>query len=619
VRLALQARDRRVEFIARRLAGYVALQGGDPVGAMPDLRLSLQIAEENNDAYSLAVALNTLGIAAEVIGVFDEAIEFYARADEQARVADEPILSAMIATNLADRQRRMGDASAALGSLQRALSMVESERNNVLHATIIATLAETELELGRIERARTHIESLLSAVDTWLDPRFQSQVYMIASQVALRSGDLELAERRAQLAIEHAHAEPVRRSYAGLVLADTQIARKHWRAAIVSLDRVIADTEPFAEIHEEALHRKADALGSLNRTAEALAVMQEMRAFRKQVTRDVARRQMTFMRDRLESRSRERERLRLVEERAVAESRAARDRMIRNLVLLGVIAATLILLLLWQLRARKSEAATRAVLEQRIAERTQQLTEQMNKQRALEVVVLENRRHESIARLTGGIAHDFNNLMTIVLQASDLLMRNPAVGADPLVRNLAEECATAAETGGAISRQLIAFAGKQTLVPEFVTLGAFFARITPLLKRTLDCVPVEIDIEQPAPAVRVDPGQLTTALLNMLTNARDASPPGGFVRVEVRRLAGTSLADAKVTISVVDQGSGMSEATCARAIEPFFTTKEEGKGTGLGLSMVHGFALQSGGELRLRSALGVGTTVTLVIPAAQTQ
>jgi signal transduction histidine kinase len=275
----------------------------------------------------------------------------------------------------------------------------------------------------------------------------------------------------------------------------------------------------------------------------------------------------------------------LREQRAASEARSAQNRQQRNLAIallvIVTLAAVIVALLLQRRRIAEGEAG-----------RLQRL--------------------DALGQLTGGVAHDFNNLMTVVEQAAGLLRTRSAVRSDPLAMRLVEESRGAARTGAQITRQLLAFARRQPLEPSTLLLDYYLLGIRDLLARTLgDRLALELDVERPAPAVHADRAQLTASLINLLANARDASPDGGIVRVKVRRDPGRG---ARVAIAVVDQGSGMTPEVARRATEPFFTTRTAQGGSGLGLSMVEGFCRQSGGELLIESQPGRGTNVTMILP-----
>jgi len=232
-------------------------------------------------------------------------------------------------------------------------------------------------------------------------------------------------------------------------------------------------------------------------------------------------------------------------------------------------------------------------------------------------------RLESVGQLTGGIAHDFNNLLTIIQGNLQVLEELPGVSAD--AQPLVLAAARAARRGAELTGKLLAFSRRQMLQPSSVDLQALLHSLSDMLRRTLDQrITIEVSVAADCPAVRADPGQLESALLNIAINARDAMPEGGTLRFVAGPLAAPvpglerelDPAGRYASVTVGDSGCGMPETVRERAFEPFFTTKQVGRGTGLGLSTVYGFAKQSSGAVALDSAPGRGTTVHLVLPVA---
>ena len=234
----------------------------------------------------------------------------------------------------------------------------------------------------------------------------------------------------------------------------------------------------------------------------------------------------------------------------------------------------------------------------------------------------QSQKMEAMGQLTGGVAHDFNNLLTVILGNAEHIAEQLAAHAE--LRSFAESIVTAAERGAELTRSLLAFSRKQPLMPKDIDIGRQVLGMEQLLRRTLgEHIECEFLLDRELWLASVDPGQLTSALLNLVLNARDAMPEGGRLTVEVRNAAldkayaerhGDIRPGEYVMVAVTDTGTGMTPDVAARAFEPFFTTKDVGKGTGLGLSMVYGFAQQSGGSMKIDSRLKRGTAVTLFFP-----
>ncbi|MGK6321755.1 PAS domain S-box protein [Sphingomonas sp. DT-51] len=232
----------------------------------------------------------------------------------------------------------------------------------------------------------------------------------------------------------------------------------------------------------------------------------------------------------------------------------------------------------------------------------------------------QSQKMEAMGQLTGGVAHDFNNLLTPIVGSLDLLQRK-RVGGEREQR-LIEGAIQAADRATTLVQRLLAFARRQPLKTVAVDIGRLVEGMADLLATTTGPqIRVMVDVAEDLPPAQADPSQLEMAILNLGVNARDAMPQGGTLRISairdsVRTPHGALKRGHYVRLSVADSGVGMDEATLARAIEPFFSTKGIGKGTGLGLSMVHGLAAQLGGALTITSQEGAGTTVELWLPVS---
>ena len=226
---------------------------------------------------------------------------------------------------------------------------------------------------------------------------------------------------------------------------------------------------------------------------------------------------------------------------------------------------------------------------------------------------------EAVGQLTGGVAHDFNNLLTVIIGALDLMQRHP--NDEARRERMIEAALGAARRGERLTQQLLAFSRRQALKPEAVEVDAHLKDSEPLLRRAVgEAVTLAMATTAPGAIVHVDPSQLEAAVMNLVVNARDATPAGGMIRVETLplRLEARQVEDLEagdyLCIAVHDTGQGMEPDVIARAFEPFFTTKSQGRGTGLGLSQVYGFARQSGGTATVDSAPGKGASVCIYLP-----
>jgi PAS domain S-box-containing protein len=248
----------------------------------------------------------------------------------------------------------------------------------------------------------------------------------------------------------------------------------------------------------------------------------------------------------------------------------------------------------------------------------------LTEKHAAEALFRQAQKMEAVGQLTGGVAHDFNNILTVITGTIGIL--SEAVADQPQLVAVARMIDEAAERGAELTRHLLAFARKQPLQPREVDVNALVLETAKLLHPTLgEHIQIDPLLAEEAWTALVDPSQLTTAILNLALNARDAMPSGGKLVLETNNIyldEGYASMHSEVTpghylmIAVSDTGTGIPAAALEKVFDPFFTTKEVGKGTGLGLSMVFGFVKQSGGHIKIYSEEGHGTTVKVYLPRA---
>ncbi len=229
--------------------------------------------------------------------------------------------------------------------------------------------------------------------------------------------------------------------------------------------------------------------------------------------------------------------------------------------------------------------------------------------RRLEQELQHIQRLESLGQLAGGVAHDMNNVLAAILGLGSTLKVKAA--ADPVVSKAMDVIIQAAERGRELVKGLTDFARRGMGDAMPLDLNELVGREAQLLQRTgLQRLDVRLELEEGLPRILGDPHALGNALMNLCVNARDAMPEGGVLGLRTRLVE-----DGQVEVTVTDTGAGIPTELLDKVLEPFFTTKPEGKGTGLGLSVVYGTVKAHGGQLRLESAPGQGTTVRMTFPA----
>lgn len=293
----------------------------------------------------------------------------------------------------------------------------------------------------------------------------------------------------------------------------------------------------------------------------------------------------------------------------------------------GITAALLLLLprilvLPTRIQLRQAyEALEEEVRQRRSAEAMVQRFQEIE---ATESQVRQAQKMEAIGQLTGGVAHDFNNILTVITGTIEIL--GDAVKDRPHLAQITNMIGAAAARGADLTKYLLAFARRQPLQPRSIELNALVVDAARLLRPTLgEQIEIELMLAHDSAPALIDPSQLSTAILNLALNARDAMPNGGKLTLETKNVvldenyAGMNSEvnpGHYVMLAVSDSGVGIPGGLLEKVFEPFFTTKDVGKGSGLGLSMVYGFVKQSNGHVKIYSEEGHGTTVKLYLPPA---
>ncbi|MBR0855231.1 ATP-binding protein [Bradyrhizobium liaoningense] len=272
-----------------------------------------------------------------------------------------------------------------------------------------------------------------------------------------------------------------------------------------------------------------------------------------------------------------------------------------------------------------TEASSTAL---RLGERTivNTFVRDITQKRAAEEQLIQAQKMEAVGQLTGGIAHEFNNMLTVITGTIEILAE--AVKDNPPLATITKLISEAADRGAALTSSLLAFARKQALQPAEIDVNELIEELTKLLLATFDKkIEIVTRLDGNVWLAYADRGQLSSALLNLAINARDAMLDGGKLTLTTRNVVfgvrealavGAGYAGDYVEIEIADSGTGIPPPLLARIFDPFFSTKEVGKGTGLGLSMVFGFVKQSGGGIKVASDQGRGTIFTIYLPKAET-
>lgn len=591
-------------------------------GAAGILLAEAEAAAAKSGHRSLVAAIAVYSaIAAELAGLDAEATAHYSRAYDLSANSPDKSAAILAATNLgmwhvmkrqpAECLRRVEDGLRLSPEGKSATSALQVTRAQCL--VLAGRAAEAEASLRRVEAAASPGDWVL---------RSHVQVALAQALIALRRpGEAVVAARRARTI---AAVAPIRVAWANLTLAEALVADGRSTEALTILRALDVDTLGIADGRVDALTRLGQLLQERGEYAAAARFLSLALTTNADAQLRRSREMLAFLNARLDG-DRQRAELALLQTKnAASQAEARRASLQRN----GVIVVAVLLLTVGALWWRTRVAAQVQVgLSRELAERQQALDEQARRRRVMEQELDHKRRLEALGRLTAGVAHDFNNLMAVVLQVAGQLRRRPSVVADAHAVTLVDEACLAARTGGDITRQLLAFGGRQTLRPARVEMGAYLDSIRSLLDSSA-APGAQLRVAAPAalPATVVDRAGLTAALINLVANARNAiaaRPGAGSIEL-VASVCDLPPGDPDwplmppgryLVLAVNDDGCGMSPEVLEKCVEPFFSTGDAREGGGLGLSMVQGFARQSGGDLRIRSTPGAGTQLALLLPA----
>ena len=278
------------------------------------------------------------------------------------------------------------------------------------------------------------------------------------------------------------------------------------------------------------------------------------------------------------------------------------------------------------IRGRRRQYEARSRLEE-LSELTrtleQRVATEIDARAGAEEILRQSQKMEAVGQLTGGIAHDFNNMLTGISGSLEMIQSGIAKRRLEAVDRYVGVAQSAVKRAAALTHRLLAFSRRQTLDPKPTNLNRLIGGMEDMIRRTVGpSVQMEVIGAGGLWPTQIDPNQLENALLNLCLNARDAMPHGGRLTIETankwldeRAAEERELPPGQyVSLCVTDTGTGMTPTVMEHVFEPFFTTKPFGQGTGLGLSMIYGFARQSGGQIRIYTELGKGTTMCLYLP-----
>ena len=543
------------------------------------------------DAPELTCVLSNRGYLRFRAGRTAEAAEDLLQAAELARAQGSEMYRIDANLRLVTLYTRYGFYDEARALAEEALAFYEKIGDPVGIMDADYGLGDVLRDQGQLEESRavyTRALALLRDHPTSADiPALQERLCRVDALMNRADEARQTCTAGYATALANHDPEDARRVLGSL--ARVELAAGHFHKAENLFDRALADNGVdlprrwLAQMH--LLRAQARA-----KTGNPTGALADMTIYTDwfgddRVSKTVA--QVGIIRLRFDRALREQELGRLQAEAAAAKMAASERTLTLNVVAVGsglLLAALSVIV--WITRRRRDALRAAQAAQERLA---------------------------AMGQVTGGIAHDFNNQLTVMQHAVWMLLHRPELAANPEVMQLLRGIERSSADCAYITSQMLSFSRQQNLQPEAVFLGRWLREHLPLIQELAGReVTLQLEVADPEPVAWADSRLLAAALLNLVTNARDAL--GGAGTIEIR--ATTAKSPGLVALEVVDSGCGMSPDVMAHAAEPFFTTKPVGRGSGLGLSMVDGFATQSGGSLHIRSTPGQGTTVRLELPAA---
>ena len=632
----------------------MALEAGDHPLTRQLCEAALEFATPYENRLKVSRPLRLLGFSASRQGMMEESIR-YAQLEYELALRKNNKTDCVAAIEaISTKFLNIGQIETAAEWISKAESMLDQIPDRRLKLIIQMRRERIRAALGDAATAAVNLKKLL---DQDISPlRFDEQKMLLLglANAQHKNNDpaaaLETLDRMAAETVEDVDL------LSGFLRITCLIELERFAEAVEILESIQPQTSVSPNDEERRLLLLSMALGGMKDFERAYSVLEQCRQVSVQNSLEQTTRIMAEASARLENKEQQ---LKLVEaqkkkqeaellaeqsqtaarqsqlEAERSKAAADRARLIRNqgiAAALGIaVVATLLIRGRGERKLRLRERHLNGELQKQLAAQEKQLLASEAEKLQLELGLERQRRDRAIGQLTGGVAHDFNNLLTVVLQANELISLCEE-HLQPASRQMIDASTRAAQTGAGIVRQLLTFTRQTALAPSEISVSDWLNSNMHLFRSTTtETIELSVNNSSRDTWLQIDAAQLTTAMINLLCNARDAindrSDPNadhGRVDIEVSCLTPAKLTweaviepdvSLLVEICVRDNGCGMTTDQLQHACEPFFTTRASGAGTGLGLSTVAGFIRQSGGDIRIESKVGEGTTVTLVLPA----
>ena len=627
--LEIEVNDPSVRsYVQLTLALYLSRTGAYEK-AEAKAQIAIELAERANNNALIALTHTWLGVQYSVKHLPELSLYHYEAAWNAAELVEWPELKQIIRFNSATVYTQLGRDQEALLTFEEALTwpMLNVSNSNAL--VIYASMAYSLVPVGEAARGEKLLTELIKTRFDDVQDDTKIQAYDALAQTQLAQNKLSEAIEsfgNAMALFDPSTSGTNPRSLAVMVPYGEALRRAGREAeALNVIDGVIKqlDLDSPNDLLRRAHNERASILLELDRPEEAEVATAEAQRVADMLASDALNYQISRLKVAIELEQSNRE-LEVARQReATLRARAKQETMLRYLLIaLAVLLLTVGYLLFsrhLQTRIAQTERAVSERLEEKVKLRTEQLEEQMAERLDAEVdrrhllgKLAEGEKMRALGQLTAGVAHDFNNLMTAVTLTTEYL-KTTQTDNQGKRDALLDDILTATDSAARITSGLLAYARQQPLQPKVLQLDKFLEESSLIFRNTLGERNQLVTRFTPC-RVKVDQGQLTSALLNLVINAKEAIGDRGVVEISLSTEKDLDTDQQIAVISVQDSGCGMSEEELIRATEPFYTTKPVGEGAGLGLSMVYGFAHQSGGDLSLNSDIERGTEIRLRLP-----
>lgn len=609
---------------------------------------NIEFAKPFGNRLKLGHTYYTLAMLAESSGAIDKAIEYLKTGFDFATQADHVNVAGQILDMMVALLNIQGQFHLSKEWVERGKPWIERATDPRVRFSFTIHCEDLRVAEGEPEKAVKNLRELLVDIPSSIDQQMVGLVYLSIAAAESTSGNYEDAIIAADKGIELLSQFARSLHLCIYERLNALFGKGEYQIVLDEIAQQLPKVDPLGVPRIKLLELQSRAFEKLGRLEESLAAIRLSLNLEKKRLQNRSEEQMNFMTAVYNNKDRE-AKLQLLQETnraletesklAAAQSQAdalqaKHAKEVRNIAIVVSFATVLSLgLLLYShfyrrsalvISERKKELNER--LTKQLADQEEALRSEVETRRKLELAIERKQRNEALGKLTGGVAHDFNNLLTVILNTNEIIrIKEPNLS--PIVQEFLDSSTKAAQSGASIISQLLAYARQQPLTPKPTRVAHWLSGVKNLFQKTIgSSIKFMIEDASEDKAICIDSAQLTTCIINLLFNSKDAIKDGGTIEfrislVDIRdgELAPWSEISSGrfVQFEVRDNGKGISAQELDHVCEPFYTTKGANAGTGLGLSSVLGFVKQSAGDLHIESKLNEGTVVRFVLPVCE--